>query len=225
MQSVITNQSVTQSYPGRSASVWKKRAKLRSQCARERSQGDAATHHHEEARSFHQVGLHFGLCRRRVFDLVMKPVAGAPRHRLHGAASAVCCVRMTWVSHAITPGKRHSLFTGELPPRLRLCGAVGPDDKDHPKRSANAWKAAMDSLQRRSQGTQQSQSRSVPHPAGLTQRLYRRKKPRWSGFMRKVSPMTQATKWPAWTSSRKLVRSLRNVPQQPSSKAATVRSR
>ena len=225
MQSVITNQSVTQSYPGRSASVRKKRAKLRSQCARERSQGDAPTHHHEEARSFHQAGLHFGLCRRRVFDTVMKPVAGAPRHRLHGAASAVCCVRLTWVLHAITSGKRHFHFTGELPPRLRLCGAVGPDDKDHPKRSANAWKAAMDSLQRRHQGTQQSQSRSGPHPAGLTQRLYRRKKPRWSGFMRKVSRMTQATKWPPWTSSRKLVRSLRNVPQQPSSKAATVRSR
>jgi hypothetical protein len=225
VQSVITNQSVTQSYPGRSASVWKKRAKLRCQWARERSQGDAATHHHEEACSLHQVGLHFGLCRGRVLVPVTKPVVGATGRRLLGAASAVCCVRTIWVSHAITSGKRQSHFTGELPPRPRPCGAVGRGDKDHPKRPANAWKAAMDSLQRRHQGTQHSQSRSTPHPAGRTQRLYRRKKPRCSGFMRKVSPMIEATKWPVWTSSRQLVGLLRNVPQQPRSRAATVRSR
>lgn len=110
------------------------------------------------------------------------------------------------VQHAVTPGIQCVHTTGEVPRRLFPSGKVTVSYKQAVKGSPEALAAGRKSHQPCPWGCQQNQS----SPATRDERGYRSRsvKPLVVG---KVSPTAAAPKWPAGTSSRQPVVSLRNV--------------
>ncbi len=110
------------------------------------------------------------------------------------------------VQHAVMPGTQCVHTTGEVLRRLFPPGTVTASYKQAVKGSPEALAAGTRSHRPCPWGCQQNQS----SPATRDERRYRSRsvKPLVVG---KVSPAAAATKWPAGTSSRQPVASLRNV--------------
>ena len=110
------------------------------------------------------------------------------------------------VQHAVMPGTQCVHTTGEVLRRLFPLGKVTASYKQAVKGSPDASATGTKSHRPCPWGCQQNQS----SPATRDERGYRSRsvKPLVVG---KVSPTAAATKWPAGTSSRQPVASLRNV--------------
>jgi hypothetical protein len=189
--------------PGQSVVNQNAAAKLRA-VPGERSQGGAARSRREEASFRCPMGLRLGQDRGRASRHWAKSAFSASG-RIPVAALTVSGAQLVRVVHAITPGAGLSYITGEVPP----CPAktqVTPGYKHESKGQAHARAAVTGSYRHRSQGCQQRQS----SPRTGDERQYL-KQPIRAPVTRTVSPRTQATPWPAGTSSRQIPGSLRNI--------------
>jgi hypothetical protein len=171
----------------------------------ERSQDGAVRPRHEEARFRRPMGLRLGQGRGRASRHWAKSAFSASIRRTHAAALTASGAQAVRVEHAITSGTGLSGITGEVPP----CPAktqVTAGYKNGTKGQRYARAAVTASYRHRSQGCQQRQS----SPRTGDERQYL-KQPIRAPVTRTVSPRTQATPWPAGTSSRQIPGSLRNI--------------
>ena len=221
VQSMIQDQSKTQSYLAPSARGQKAMAKPEVPSSGERSQGGAERLRREEAGHRCRAGWRLGLYSGRVCVLVTKPVAPASRELPFVACSVSHGATMR-VMRVIMSGQRHYHPTGEVPP----CPERATDcHKATPKSSPHARVGGTGSPRPALRGCQQSQSRPRPHPAAGAERQNLRERGVSFGFTGPVSPAHQATKWPGGTSLPPVRRALRNSLQQPEAGAARFKHR
>jgi hypothetical protein len=122
------------------------------------------------------------------------------------APHAVMGIQVLMVQHAIMSDTRRSCLTDEVP-RRPLCGVISRY-KLHAKCVSHAPVAGTEFLWPRLRGCQKRQSRFALRQAERQNLSRAVRLLRAHGI---VSPMAQATKWPAGTSSRKSAGSLRNI--------------
>ena len=190
-----------------SALSWKASAELR-EVLEESSQGGAAMSRHEEASQRCQTGWLLGRVGGRASVLQAKTVSPAPAWGSSQAEHAVIGQQTETVRPAIMSEQWRSNLTDEIPRRPGVRYSEIGGYKLDTKGLRFAPVAGTRSHWPRLQGPQQRQSRSQSG----TERQNHRQLTGQGKPCGTVSPRIQATKWPAGTSSRQFLSTLRNIP-------------
>jgi hypothetical protein len=173
-------------------------------------QCDSVMGRSEEASSRCRVGLRLGRVGGRASPQWAKSAVSAFFERHPATACTVSGGRSNQVTLAITQGAWLDHITDEVPRCLPPPAGVSKGYKQHVKGPRYASVTGTASYRPRRQGWQQSRS-SCSYRKGSNERQNQKQSVN-APTTRIVSPATQAAKWPAGTSFRKLAARLRNIP-------------